>query len=335
MKIAYLLESAEPYGGVKIVLMQAEALARRGHRVTVVSPQTGPSWFPLMQARFEHSPFAASQALREADVRVATFWRTVPDALAGAHGPVFHLCQGYEGGFPFYADARHEIEKVYRLPARKLAVSATLAERLEALGFGPAVDIGQAFDPGAFSPGPEKPIQNPPVVLVVGPIEIDSKGVDVALGGLQIFRRRGGAFRLRRVSYFPISEAERRMGLTDEYHHRLAPERMPFAYRSSDVFIGASRAEEGFGLPTLEALACGVPALLSDVPSQREIANGAAWHFRDGDPESLASALPELFTEGARRRARTEGPAAAARFSTARVAERLEAAFLEGLGTVL
>jgi glycosyltransferase involved in cell wall biosynthesis len=332
MRIAYLLESTALFGGVKVVLMQAEALARRGHRVTVVSPEAPPSWFPLSRARFERSEFSSSPALREADVCVATFWRTVPEALSVARGPVFHLCQGYEGEITFYREAWSEIEKVYRLPTRKLAISGTLAERLNALGLGPAIDVGQAFDASEFAPGPERPIHRPPVVLVVGPLEIDFKGVDIALEGLALYRRRGGEFRLRRVSYFPPSDAERRMGLVDEYHHGLLPERMPHAYRASDVFVGASRLEEGFGLPTLEALACGTPALLSDVPGQREIAGGAAWHFRDGDPKSLADMLPELFTEEARRRAREKGPAAAARFDTSRVAERLEAVFREALG---
>ncbi len=332
MRIAYLLESTALFGGVKVVLMQAEALARRGHRVTVVSPEPPPSWFSLMRARFERSEFSASPALREADVCVATFWRTVPEALAVARGPVFHLCQGYEGEITFYREAWAEIEEVYRLPARKLAISATLARRLNEMGLGPAIDVGQAFEAAAFTPGPSRSIHRPPVVLVVGPLEIDFKGVEVALQGLALYRRRGGEFRLRRVSYFPPSDAERRMDLVDEYHHGLSPERMPHAYRASDVFIGASRVEEGFGLPSLEALSCGIPALLSDVPGQREIAGGAAWHFRDGDPRSLAEILPELLTEEARRRAREKGPAAAARFDTARVAERLEAAFLEALG---
>ena len=332
MRIAYLLESGELFGGNKVILMQAEALARRGHHVTVVSPEPAPDWFPLMRAHFERSSFRDSAALAAAEVRVATFFRTVPAALAGARGPVFHLCQGYEGEITFYREIWSEIADIYRLPTRKLAVSGVLAERLTRLGFGPVVDVGQAFDATAFFPGPPRPAAEPPVVLVVGPLEIDFKGVDVALRGLQAFRRAGGRFRLRRVSYFPPGEAERAYGLADEYHHRLAPERMPFAYRASDVFVGASRLEEGFGLPSLEALACGIPALLSDVPGQREIGRDAARYFRDGDPDSLAAALPELLSAEARERARTAGPATAARFDTARVAERLEAAFRVALG---
>ena len=332
MKVAYLLESGELFGGNKVILMQAEALARRGHHVTVVSPAPAPDWFPLMRAHFERSSFSDSRALAEADVRVATFFRTVPPALAGARGPVFHLCQGYEGGINFYRDIWEEIADIYRLPTRKLAISGVLAGLLTRLGFGPVTDVGQVFDATAFFPGPPRPPSDPPVVLVVGPLEIDLKGVDVALKGLQAFRRDGGRFRLRRVSYFPPGEAERGYGLADEYHHRLAPERMPFAYRASDVFIGAPRREEGFGLPSLEALACGIPTLLSDVPAQREIGGDAAGFFRDGDAESLAAALPDLLTEEARTRARTAGPAAAGRYDTARVAERLESAFREALG---
>lgn len=332
MKIAYLLESTDLSGGAKVALMQAEALARRGHRVTVVSPDAAPDWFPLSQAHFERSAFSDAPALTAADVRVATFWKTAAPAVAGARGPVFHLCQGYEGQFSFYANDRARIEEAYRLPTVKLAVSPTLAARLDALGFGPAIDVGQAFDARAFAPGPPREAADPPVVLVVGPTAVDLKGIGIALDGLALWRARGGRFRLRRVSYFPCEEDERRRGLTDEYHYTLPPERMPFAYRASDLFIGPSRAEEGFGLPALEALASGLPSALSDTPAHRDMAGEAAVFFRDGDAASLADALPGLATEAARERARRAGPDAARRFDAAAVAERLERAFRDALG---
>ena len=329
MRIAYLLESTELSGGVKVVLQQAEALARRGHRVTVVSPGPSPAWFSLGQSRFERTSFRESRALAEAGVRVATFWTTVAPAMDGALGPVFHLCQGYEGAFSFYADRRGEIEEAYRASTRKLAVSATLAARLDELGFGPAEDVGQTFDASGFLPAPENGRQpnEPPVVLVVGVYDADVKGIAVALEGLRLWRERGGAFRLRRVSTHAAGEEEKAFGVVDEYHHGLSPSRMPFAYRASDLFVGPSRPEEGFGLPALEALACGVPCLLSDTPGHREIAGDAARYFADGDPESLAGAMPAALSGQARDRARIDGPRAASRFDSARVAARLEAAF--------
>jgi glycosyltransferase involved in cell wall biosynthesis len=331
LRIAYLLESAELFGGVKVVLQQAQGLAGRGHRVTVVSPGTPPDWFRLAGVRYERSPFAESRDLADADVRVATLWRTVAPALRGARGPVFHLCQGYEGEITWYRELWGEVEEAYRAPTRKLAVSTTLARRLESFGFGPVLDVGQTFDRREFTPGPERDSADPPVVLVVGPVEIDFKGIDVVLDGLSRYRRRGGRFRVRRVSYFPAGEAERRFGITDEYHHRLPPERMPFAYRCADAFVAGSRPAEGFGLPTLEALACGVPVLTSDTPGQREIGGDAAAYFADGDPDALAAAMPDLLTARARIAAREKGPAAAARYDTAKVAGRLEDAFREAL----
>jgi glycosyltransferase involved in cell wall biosynthesis len=104
---------------------------------------------------------------------------------------------------------------------------------------------------------------------------------------------------------------------------------MPFAYRASHLLLGPSRPEEGFGLPVLEALSCGISCLLSDTPGHREIAGEAASYFADGDPESLAAAMPEALSSEARRRAREEGPLVAARFDVEGVAEKLERVFEE------
>jgi glycosyltransferase involved in cell wall biosynthesis len=49
--------------------------------------------------------------------------------------------------------------------------------------------------------------------------------------------------------------------------------------------------DEGFGLPVLEALACNVPVVCSDVPALREVAGGQATLVPYGDVEALADAL--------------------------------------------
>ena len=330
MRIAYLLESTELCGGVLVAALQAEELARRGHRVVVVTPRPAEQWFRLSLAHLEVSSFGEARGLAEADVRVATFWTTVAPALEGARGPVFHLCQGYEADLSFYDRVRSHIEAAYAMPARKLAITSTLARALVSKGFGPVTEVGQAFDGRPFFPGPERG-GAPPVVVVVGPYLGHVKGVDVALEGLRRWREAGGDFRLRRIATLAPEAAERASGLIDEYHHGLDPSQMPFAYRASDLFLGANRREEGFGLPVLEALASGLPCLLSDTPTHREIAGDAAWYFPDGDPDGLAAALPRVATREARARARAEGPAVAARFAPAKVAQRLEKVFEEAL----
>jgi glycosyltransferase involved in cell wall biosynthesis len=71
--------------------------------------------------------------------------------------------------------------------------------------------------------------------------------------------------------------------------------------------------DEGFGLPLLEALACGIPVITSDAPALVEVAAGHADHVPVGDVEALASALSSIVatpadpTTAAARRAHAAG----------------------------
>lgn len=73
---------------------------------------------------------------------------------------------------------------------------------------------------------------------------------------------------------------------------------------------------EGFGLPPLEAMACGVPVICSDIPSLRETAGDAALFFDPGDCRSIASVIERILGDkGIRAELRMRGKKRAAALS--------------------
>ncbi len=85
---------------------------------------------------------------------------------------------------------------------------------------------------------------------------------------------------------------------------------------------------EGFGLPVLEAMACGTPVACSDTSSLPEVAGEAGLYFDPGDVESITDALRHLLNDAdLRSDLRRRGFEQAAKFSWDRVAAETEAIY--------
>jgi glycosyltransferase involved in cell wall biosynthesis len=85
---------------------------------------------------------------------------------------------------------------------------------------------------------------------------------------------------------------------------------------------------EGFGLPVLEAFACGTPVIASSAASIPEVAGDAALSFDPQDPSALAEAMRSLGPEKAVE-LRTRGFARLERFSRERVSNQLAQLYSE------
>jgi glycosyltransferase involved in cell wall biosynthesis len=93
------------------------------------------------------------------------------------------------------------------------------------------------------------------------------------------------------------------------------PEELVALYRGAAVFVYPS-LYEGFGLPILEGMACGVPVVTSCRASMPEVGGDAAVYFDPDRPGDLRRVLEDVcFDDGLRGRLRQLGPARAARFT--------------------
>lgn len=73
-------------------------------------------------------------------------------------------------------------------------------------------------------------------------------------------------------------------------------EDMPALYLRA-CLVCCPSLEEGFGLPLVEAMAVGVPLLVSDIPAYREVAGEAAVYFDPHRPEQLAERAADVLTD--------------------------------------
>ncbi len=91
------------------------------------------------------------------------------------------------------------------------------------------------------------------------------------------------------------------------------PDRGPL-YTGADALVFPS-LYEGFGLPVLEAMACGTPVLTSDVSALPEVAGDAAVLVNPGDEEAIRDGIRRILQDGGLRdRLRQAGLARAALF---------------------
>jgi glycosyltransferase involved in cell wall biosynthesis len=93
-------------------------------------------------------------------------------------------------------------------------------------------------------------------------------------------------------------------------------------YSSCKAFVYPS-LYEGFGLPPLEAMACGAPVIASRIPTLQETLGDAAVLIEPVDVDGLAKSIIEIFENDERRQAMiSAGPEHAAKFSWAKAAQQ-------------
>ena len=133
-RIVYLLDGAPLFGGVKVVLDQANLLTDVGYDVLVRCTTPQPTWMELSCA-WEETHHLSEPILRSSEavatVVVGTYWTTMRPAAELGGRFALHYCQGYEALYSHNTEDHPAIKEAYSLPLPAMTVSPHLGSMLE------------------------------------------------------------------------------------------------------------------------------------------------------------------------------------------------------------
>jgi len=155
------------------------------------------------------------------------------------------------------------------------------------------------------------------------------KNLDAVLHGLARVRERNGPRIQLLISGEETPDLRRSLGLASKLGlarwistpGAIEETDLPSIYRSASA-VPVLSSSEGFGLPVLEALACGTPVIVPRGSSQAEVAGTHGFEVDAADPDSVADALERAVRE--REDLRYELPDRARELTWARCAEQVE-----------
>ncbi len=198
--------------------------------------------------------------------------------------------------------------------------------------------VDDRFSPGATESGiREQLVGDDPFVLTVGTLQ-PRKNLEGALQAFESVAASGAPHHLvvvgargwgdeavvARLAESPFAERVHLCG-------RVSDDELVDLYRDADCFVFPSRYE-GFGLPILEAMACGTPVVSSDRTSLPEVTGDAGLLFDPDDQLDFNRKLAEVLGSNSRASELSDlGLAHAAGFTWRRTAEQTAAVYFEAM----
>ncbi len=162
---------------------------------------------------------------------------------------------------------------------------------------------------------------------------IPRKRIDILIETFAMVRETNSRARLIKIGGSFTEDHRRRIashGLEPFIEHRQGLSRGELAdvYRSAAVVLVPSEAE-GFGLPVIEALACGAPVIASDIPVLREVGGEVVGYAPVGDIDRWASLTSQVLDNQNAIASRERRLAHVSKYTWARHAEIIAQAYLK------
>jgi glycosyltransferase involved in cell wall biosynthesis len=212
----------------------------------------------------------------------------------------------------------------YRLPLVMVANSVWTRDRVSRIGPKPEYIINPGINPEVFKPNVQEPGQADVFQLATVARKHAAKGWGELVEGLNLLWQERQDFQLTAITADSISVDACKFPVsivTPEGDEELVKQ-----LQAAHLFIFPSRME-GFGLPPLEAMACGVPVVSTDIDGIKEYAQHDvnAWLVPVNSPVEMSAGVRHLFDNPeVRMRLRAEGLKTAAQYSWKAFVDKLE-----------
>ncbi len=342
-------------GGIKSNRLIAEAMARRGHRVTTFHLPPQRAWPPITQPRqfwkriqygiemsrtgyrhhLEHAQIPVRQFpthrldpdfVPDADVVFASWWKVWREVAGwpASKGLKVHFVRGHETYNS--SSALEEIETAYRLSGPKVVISSWLGRVMSGYGHSSSVRIPNGVDWQQFDSSPRSKQDVPTVGMLLGRGAV--KGSETALEAARLIQEQ---IPESKVIAFGRRELPSHWNLPERFEFHCQPEQamIPELYRRCDCWLVPSTSE-GFGMPGLEAAAGHCPIVSTRCGGPEDyVRDGLNGFLVDvGDAQAMAERVVQVLRldEDSWQRMSRASYEIAKEFDWDRSAEKLEAA---------
>lgn len=264
LHIVYIMVWTKTCGGSKIILEYANRLSQRGHKITIVTYDEKPIWFPL-NAEIEFIQVEENQKLEEnipeCDVVVATSWKNIFSALKANCAPVVFFEQG--GSHIFGTETLSErkskiVKQRMSEPNYIYTVSSYAKEMLQKYYQRDAFVVLNAVDDSVFYPRETINLSNYSITITtIGPEDFEFKRVDNVIKAVVELKRQ-----YLDIQFQWISQTEPKVH-SEKAIVNPPQKEIGNILRNTDIYICASDYES-FCLPALEAMTCGAAVITTD-----------------------------------------------------------------------
>ena len=270
LEITYIMVWTKVCGGSKIILEYASRLAKKGHKINIVTYDEYPTWYPLSdKVNFIRVPNDEDieNYVPKSDVVVATSWKCIRKAIGSNKGPVAFFEQG--GSHLFELDKlserkREVVANRIKLPPFIYTVSQYSADKIKEIYGKDSSVIYNALESSIFYPREKEREAKDISITIVGSEDFKFKNIGEIL---EVIRKLKGKYQIKLnwiTQTKPTINEEGKEAIVNPPQKIIGD-----ILRDTDIYICNSEYES-FGLPTLEAMTCGAAVITTDTGGMRD-----------------------------------------------------------------